>query len=94
MSTDGNTGEWRGDGVAGFCPEGCDWECEHLVAAGTVSAERAALRPVDDRTAGTLMRCGDCGDYLSDVVAHAREHERMRQLGWLPERRPARPGRG
>jgi hypothetical protein len=74
--------------------QGCYWECEHLAAAGTVSAERAALRTVDDGDGHKLMRCRDCGDYLYDVVAHAREHERMRQLGWMPQQFPLRTPRG
>ena len=72
-------------GGAGFCPFGCYWDCEHRTAAGTASPERAALRPVEDGSGGTLMRCRDCGGYLYDVVAHAREHERLRQLGWLSD---------
>ncbi|MBM3140012.1 MAG: hypothetical protein FJZ92_07310 [Chloroflexi bacterium] len=69
-----------------FCLHGCYWECEHLVASGRVTPERAALRPVDDGIGHTLMRCRECGDYLYDVVGHAREHQRLRQLGLMPER--------
>lgn len=73
-------------GGGDLCPYGCYWECEHRIAAGRASPERTALRPIEDGGGGTLMRCRDCGDYLYDVVAHAREHERLRQLGWMPER--------
>ena len=70
-----------------FCPYGCYWECEHR--APGLDPERARLRPVDDEEGRPLKRCRECGDFFSDVVAHSREHTRMRQLGWLPERPPA-----
>jgi hypothetical protein len=73
-----------------FCPFGCYWECEHRGAADRAGIDRSALRPVEDTTGHKLMRCRDCGDYLYDVVGHAREHQRMRQLGWMPSR-GARP---
>lgn len=87
---DANTDRDEADAPRAFCPEGCYWECDHLVATGAVSAEGAALRPVEDHDRVTLMRCDDCGDYLYDVVAHARDHERLRQLGWLAASPPAR----
>jgi hypothetical protein len=72
-----------------FCPHGCYWECEHLDGAHAVedpaeAAERARLRPVTDAdTHQPLQRCRDCGGYFYSAVSHAREHSRMRQLGWL-----------
>jgi hypothetical protein len=69
-----------------FCPFGCYWECEHRE---TVGPERAKLRPVDGADGRPLSRCRECGEFFDDVVAHSREHTRMRQLGWLPERLPA-----
>ncbi len=71
-----------------FCPQGCYWECEHRVEQ-VDARERQRLRPVDDEHGRTLHRCRECGDYFYDAVAHGREHQRMRQLGWLPERPPA-----
>ncbi|MSQ36671.1 MAG: hypothetical protein EXR63_06040 [Dehalococcoidia bacterium] len=35
-----------------------------------------------------LRRCHECGKFFYDAVAHGHDHERMRQLGWLPERWP------
>ena len=75
--------------AGGFCVEGCYWECEHarpaIVEATTAEvAERARLHAVtaDDR-ARPLLRCAECGEDFRDAVRHARDHVRMRQLGWL-----------
>jgi hypothetical protein len=65
-----------------LCPQGCYWECEHRPP----SRERAALMSVHDTQGRALARCRECGDMFYDPVAHGREHIRMRQLGWLPER--------
>jgi hypothetical protein len=73
-----------------FCPHGCYCDCEHRIAAGTTSPERAGLREVQHTEARPLLRCAECGDYFHDAAAHGREHQRLRQLGWLPER----PSRG
>ena len=62
---------------------GCYWECEHRT-----SVERQRLRAVTDDASRTLRRCRECRGFFYDAVAHGREHERMRQLGWLPERYP------
>ena len=78
------------DGSIDFCPEGCYWACEHGIPAGRLRGELT----VADRVARPPMCCAECGDYLHDVVGHAREHERMRQLGWLSEHLPARPPPG
>ena len=67
-----------------LCPYGCYWDCEHRV-----SVERARLFPVEDPVTGNpASRCRECGDFFHDWVAHGREHHRLRQLGWLPERLP------
>jgi hypothetical protein len=67
-----------------LCPHGCYWECEHRT-----SGERLRLRAVTDDAGRMLRRCRECREFFYDAVAHGREHERMRQLGWLPERYPA-----
>jgi hypothetical protein len=75
--------------MADFCPHGCYWDCDHAERPREIddpleAAERARLRPVTDAdTAQPLRRCRDCGGYFYDAVSHAREHSRMRQLGWL-----------
>lgn len=65
-----------------LCPHGCYWECEHRS-----SGERVRLRAVTDDAGRRPRRCRECREFFYDAVAHGREHERMRQLGWLPEPR-------
>ncbi len=65
-------------------PRGCYWECEHRARG-----ERLRLRAVTDDAGRMLRRRRECYECFDDAVAHGREHERMRQLGWLPERYPA-----
>lgn len=73
-------------GRAELCPFGCYWECEHR----TPSSAAAALKPVYDAQGRELRRCRECGDLFYGAIEHAREHERLRQLGqdpalrWLP----------
>ena len=75
--------------MAEFCPHGCYWDCEHLDGARVANdaveaAERARLRPVTDAdVVAPMQRCHECGGYFRSAVGHAREHARMRQLGWL-----------
>jgi hypothetical protein len=68
-----------------FCPQGCYWECEHRTPSLAAMMERAGLRPAEEAGGRSLSRCGECGEYFADSVEHAREHQRLRQLGWLPE---------
>lgn len=71
-----------------FCAFGCYWDCEHprslIEPAPDDEAERARLYPVTDADrARPLLRCAECGEDFRDAVRHARDHVRMRQLGWL-----------
>lgn len=68
-----------------LCPHGCYWECEHRAP----DTAEAALRPVHDEAGRALQRCRECGNFFYSAVAHAREHQEMRMLGWLPEAPPA-----
>jgi len=70
--------------AADFCRQGCYWDCEHRAAAAA-ALERMHLHPVEHATGRPLQRCDECGDYFYDTSEHAREHQRMRQLGWLRE---------
>ena len=70
--------------VTDLCIHGCYWDCEHRP-----SAEQERLRPALDDDGHPLRRCRECRDFFHDAVEHGREHERKRQLGWLPERYPA-----
>jgi hypothetical protein len=74
-----------------LCPHGCYWDCEHRAAASLPfdDGDRAVLRPVHDEAGRELRRCRECGEFFYSTVEHAREHERMRQLGWLPDQPPA-----
>ncbi|MEZ4502535.1 MAG: hypothetical protein R3C39_07910 [Dehalococcoidia bacterium] len=71
-----------------FCAFGCYWDCEHPRATievdPTEAAERARLHPVtDEDRVGPLLHCAECGEDFRSAVRHARDHARMRQLGWL-----------
>lgn len=78
--------------MTSLCPHGCYWDCEHAREATTSAfggdfdeaRERARLRAVTSAdTMQPLRRCQECGEDFRDAVRHAREHTRMRQLGWL-----------
>jgi hypothetical protein len=78
-----------------LCPHGCYWDCEHTREGRETDAsvlegefdemrERARLRAVTSAdTMQRLRRCQECGEDFRDAVRHARDHTRMRQLGWL-----------
>jgi hypothetical protein len=68
---------------ASLCPYGCYWECEHRPRP-----DSARLWPVHDDEGRPLRRCRECGGAFYSALLHAREHERMRMLGLLPERYP------
>ena len=77
--------------MAEFCPHGCYWDCEHrrpperggLDWPAQRSEDTAALWPVEPVDGGSLRWCAECRSPFYEAVAHAREHQRMRQLGWL-----------
>lgn len=72
--------------VADLCRHGCYWDCEHRPSEARIDdASRAsgALLPVHDDDGRALGRCRDCGGMFYAPLEHAREHERLRQLGLL-----------
>lgn len=84
------------DATPQLCPEGCYWPCEHraapsdapLLSSTTPSYDPAVPMPVHDDEGRPLRRCRACGGSYYSLVGHAREHERLRALGLLPERYP------
>lgn len=44
--------------------------------------------PVHDDQGQPLRRCRICGGTFYSLLVHAREHERLRTLGLMPERYP------
>jgi hypothetical protein len=74
------------EAAADLCRYGCYWDCEHRALAshpGDALAVAGALLPVHDDDGRTLGRCRDCGGMFYTLMDHAREHERLRQLGSL-----------
>jgi hypothetical protein len=78
-------------GEPSLCRFGCYWECEHRVAAegdglraSVASVAASTPMPVHDDSGRELRRCRDCGGMFYGLMDHAREHERLRQLGLLP----------
>ena len=67
-----------------LCPHGCYRERQHRT-----SRERLRLRALTDDAGRMLRRCLECRESFCHAVTHGREHERMRELGWRPERYPA-----
>jgi len=69
-----------------LCRYGCYWECEHRAPEAVEAdglAMAGALLPVHDDEGRALGRCRDCGGMFYALMDHAREHERLRQLGLL-----------
>ena len=75
--------------AASLCPQGCYWPCEHRGALQhDARPTTAAPMPVHDDQGQPLRRCRTCGGTFYSLLVHAREHERLRTLGVMPERYP------
>ena len=60
-----------------------------VTGSASTAPPASGLRAVTDDAARMLRRCLECRESFCDAVTHGREHERMRELGWRPERYPA-----
>ena len=76
------------DAGASLCPQGCYWPCEHRGAPQLEVSAAASPMPVHDEQGQPLQRCQVCGGTFYSLISHAREHERLRTLGLMPERYP------
>jgi len=75
-----------------LCPRGCYWECEHRTTSTSATGVKESptvpglgLFPVEDTQGRPLQRCRDCGDFFYSAIEHARDHEQLRQLGFIPD---------
>lgn len=82
-------------GGPSLCRFGCYWDCEHRGGADgeglRASVASGTPMPVHDDSGRELRRCRDCGGMFYGLMDHAREHERLRQLGLLPPRGAPEP---